>query len=78
MKKLKQSISFQKNHDIFSLIKAINLTKTKNKQNFVRRKIAVWAFGINFELYIVIYDEIIYIQKQVLFFSIRKFCVKRG
>ena len=71
-------ISFQKNHDIFSLIKAINLTKTKNKQNFVRRKIAVWAFGINFELYIVIYDEIIYIQKQVLFFSIRKFCVKRG
>ena len=37
-----------KNHDIFSLIKTINLTKTKNKQNFVRRKIAVWTFGIDF------------------------------
>ena len=39
-----------KNHDIFSLIKTVNLTKTNNKQNFVRRKIAVWAFVVNFKL----------------------------
>ena len=47
---LKQSILFPKNHDIFSLIKTVNLTKTNNKQNFVRRKIAVWAFVVNFKL----------------------------
>ena len=47
---LKQSILFPKNHDIFSLIKTVNLTKTNNKQNFVRRKIVVWAFAVNFKL----------------------------
>ena len=47
---LKQSILFTKNHDNFSLIKTVNLTKTNNKQNFVRRKIVVWAFAVNFKL----------------------------
>ena len=47
---LKQSILFPQNHDIFSLIKTVNLTKTNNKQNFIRRKIAVWAFAVNFKL----------------------------
>ena len=47
---LKQSILLPKNHDIFSLIKTVNLTKTNNKQNFVRRKIVVWAFAVNFKL----------------------------
>ena len=38
---------------IFSLIDANNLTKIKIKQNFVKEKITVWDFGMNFELYLV-------------------------
>ena len=43
-----------------------------NKQNFVRRKIAVWAFGIDFKLNKIVQLEIIYIQKRVLFFFYKK------
>ena len=52
--------------------------KIDTKQNFVRRKIAVWAFVIYFEVkYIFIRIKTIYTQKRVLFFFYKKVCVKR-
>ena len=52
--------------------------KVSNKQNFVRRKIAVWAFGINFKLDKITWIKIIYIQKRVLFFLYKKVLRKAG
>ena len=48
---------------IFSLIIAINLTKIKIEQNFVKEKITVWDFGLNFKLYSVIGVKITSIAK---------------
>ena len=75
---LKQSFSFQKNHDSFNLITTVNLTKTNNKQNFVKEKITVWDFGINFRLYLVICVKINLIQNRVLFFLYKKVLRKAG
>jgi len=40
---LKQSILFPKNHDIFSLIKTVNLTKTNN----IREKLKYYLNKLN-------------------------------
>ena len=69
---------FQKIRIIFSLIDANNLTKIKIKQNFVKEKITVWDFGLNFKLYTVINVEIILIQNRVLFFLYKKVLRKAG
>ena len=57
---------------IFSIITKDNFIKINSKQNFVRRKIAVWAFGINFKLDKIVWIKTIYIQKRVLFFFYKK------
>ena len=75
---LKQSFSFQKNHDSFNLITTVNLTKTNNKQNFVKEKITVWDFGINFKWYLVNRVKITFIQNRVLFFIYKKVLRKCG
>ena len=48
------------------------LTKTNIKQNFVKEKITVWDFGVNFKLYKVICIKINLIQNRVLFFLYNK------
>ena len=78
LKKLRQSISFQKNHDKFSLIIIDYLIKTNIKQNFVKEKITVWDFGVNFKLYKVICIKINLIQNRVLFFLHNKVLGKVG
>ena len=78
LKKLKQSISFQKNHDNFNLIIINCLIKTNIKQNFVKEKITVWDFEVNFKLYSIICVEITLIQNRVLFFLYKKVLRKRG
>ena len=50
----------------------------KIKQNFVKEKITVWDFGLNFKLYAVINVEITLIQNRVLFFLYKKVLRKRG
>ena len=74
LKKLRQSISFQKNHDNFSLI----IIDSNIKQNFVKEKITVWDFGVNFKLYKVICIKINLIQNRVLFFLYKKVLCKAG
>ena len=76
LKKLRQSILFQKNHDNFSLIIIDYLIKTDIKQNFVKEKITVWDFGVNFKLYKVICIKINLIQNRVLFFLYKKVLCK--
>ena len=63
---------------IFSIITKGNIIKINSKQNFVRRKIAVWAFGTNFKLDKIVWIKIIYIQKRVLFFLYKKVLRKAG
>ena len=69
---------FKKITTIFSIIIKDNFIKINFKQNFVRRKIAVWAFGTNFKLDKIIWIKIIYIQKRVLFFLYKKVLRKAG
>ena len=63
---------------IFSIITKDNFIKINSEQNFVRRKIAVWAFGTNFKLDKIVWIKIIYIQKRVLFFLYKKVLRKAG
>ena len=44
----------------------------ENKQNFVKEKITVWDFEINFKLYSTICTKITLIQNRVLFFLYKK------
>ena len=54
------------------------LTKTNIKQNFVKEKITVWDFEVNFKLYSIICVEITLIQNRVLFFLYKKVLRKQG